>query len=166
MKMGFRWGFFRLLFAALVVLGLALAQDLRIYFLNVGQGDAILVVSPEGKTLAYDAGGNPERAADLITAPGINKIDVAVMSQGDRDHIGGFLGIARRLKPTFFVNNGLAKNTDTYRDVLLAFQAAGSGELGTTKKSLLLWAMRSRYWCCRPSLIYLLVTRTPTAWAS
>jgi competence protein ComEC len=44
----------------------ATVQPLRIYTLDVGQGDAILIVSPEGKAILYDGGRASETAANLV----------------------------------------------------------------------------------------------------
>jgi len=113
-----------LLLGALLVSS-ASAADLRIRFLNVGQGDAVLVTTPDGKSMLYDA-GRGKAAADLLTRYGVRQLDLAVMSQGDADHIGGFVQVAQRFKPRAVLNNGLAKSTQTYANVLAAFEAAGT----------------------------------------
>lgn len=115
----------------LLVLGLLLGslvfgQDLRIYFLNVGQGDSILVITPDGKSMVYDGGRNKDRAADLITGYGVTRLDLAVASHADADHIGGLEGIALRLKPKVFLNNGIPATTQVYQRVLQAMIQVGA----------------------------------------
>ena len=39
-------------------------QPLRIHFVDVGQGDAVLIQSPSGQNVVYDAGENPTRMRD------------------------------------------------------------------------------------------------------
>jgi len=70
---------------------------LRVTFLDVGQGDAILIRSRE-KTILIDAGNDCEHAAEDIILPfmeaaGIKKIDTAIITHAHRDHFGGFLAL-------------------------------------------------------------------------
>ncbi|WP_045234436.1 excalibur calcium-binding domain-containing protein [Deinococcus pimensis] len=115
----------RILLPLLLVTSTASAADLTIRFLDVGQGDAVLVTTPDGKSMLYDA-GRGRTAADLLNRYGVKQLDLAVMSQGDADHIGGFEFVAPSFKPKVLLNNGLAKSTQTYARVLAAFKAAGS----------------------------------------
>jgi beta-lactamase superfamily II metal-dependent hydrolase len=70
---------------------LAVAGPLRVYFFDVGQGDAALIVAPSGKTVLIDAG--PPEAADalqarlesLLSAP----LDLVILTHAHLDHLGG-----------------------------------------------------------------------------
>jgi beta-lactamase superfamily II metal-dependent hydrolase len=75
----------------------AAAQHLRIYFPDIEQGNAVIVVSPTGRALVYD--GGTERGAtddkavlvvrDLIDAGVVTSLDYVVASHYDEDHIAG-----------------------------------------------------------------------------
>lgn len=69
------------------------ARYLRIIHLNVGQGDATLVIGPDGTTVLIDA-GEPKYAKSSIkpalTNLGITRLDYIIASHFHRDHIGGF----------------------------------------------------------------------------
>ena len=72
-------------------------EGMRVVFLNVGQGSAV-VVRAAGKTLLYDAG--PGFAGRFVVAPflrgeGIRKLDAVVVSHGDADHYGGAADVLR-----------------------------------------------------------------------
>ncbi|PYE51005.1 ComEC/Rec2 family competence protein [Deinococcus yavapaiensis] len=114
----------RLVLAALLLVSTAEAQDLVIRFLDVGQGDAVLVITPDGKSMLYDAGRG--RAAELLRSFGVKQLDLAVMSQGDADHIGGFEFVAQAFKPRSL----------TYARVLAAFGAAGTQGLRATARTI------------------------------
>ena len=114
----------------------ARAQDLKLYFLDVGQGDAILVVTPDGKSMVYDAGRSRDRAAQLVRNLGVTRLDLAVLSQGDADHIGGFEGIAAQLKPVRVLTNPLAASTQTYARVIEAFRLAGTQGLKAEERTI------------------------------
>lgn len=74
--------------------------ELTVHFLDVGQGDCILVQTPEGKNTLIDTGGRPGETGggggvgDQVVAPylrriGVNRIDVLVLTHPHDDHCGG-----------------------------------------------------------------------------
>lgn len=75
-----------------------------IYFLDVGQGDAAVVVSPQHKVAIIDTGGlsNFDTGAQILTpflhSLGKSSAEVFIPSHGDKDHIGGSPGLARNIK--------------------------------------------------------------------
>lgn len=69
--------------------------NLKVTFLDVGQGDCILLQTKQ-KTILIDAGSDIDNVAQWVILPylkdaGIEKIDVAVITHPHRDHFGGFL---------------------------------------------------------------------------
>jgi competence protein ComEC len=93
-----------------LVLGLALGAwpvvrppdgRLRVIVLDVGQGDAIVIETPEGPTLLVDAGGGgPWRldAGERVVAPvlwnrGTLRLGAAVTTHDDQDHAGGMRAV-------------------------------------------------------------------------
>ncbi|NLK51501.1 MAG: DNA internalization-related competence protein ComEC/Rec2 [Syntrophomonadaceae bacterium] len=73
---------------------------LRITFLDVGQGDCILIQTPAGKRMLIDGGGKPEFSnstfdvGQQIVVPflrreGINRLDLVVNTHPDADHVQG-----------------------------------------------------------------------------
>ena len=61
---------------------------LRITFLDVGQGDAVLVQVPEGAVLV-DQGPPEGKAARQLRALGIGRLALLVLTHPQRDHVGG-----------------------------------------------------------------------------
>ena len=64
-------------------------------FLDVGQGDAILFREPGGATALVDAGPDETLISRRLSARGIRKLDLAVLTHGHSDHGGGFPGVFR-----------------------------------------------------------------------
>ena len=71
-------------------------QNLKIYFIDVGQGDSTLVVTPKNKTILIDGGGSREKESfdigEQILLPylldrGITKLDYVLITNFDADHV-------------------------------------------------------------------------------
>jgi competence protein ComEC len=78
---------------------------LHIMMIDVGQGDALLIKFPDGKTALVDAGDaslsfdNGERVIlPLLNHLGIDKIDYGFVSHVDLDHYGGFISLINENK--------------------------------------------------------------------
>lgn len=77
---------------------------LRVTVLDVGQGDAIVIEGPDGRTVLVDAGGGgPYRldAGERVVAPflwnrGILRLTAAVVTHDDADHAGGMAAVRAR----------------------------------------------------------------------
>jgi competence protein ComEC len=81
---------------------------LHVTFIDVGQGDSIFVVFPHGSTLLVDAGGLAASSAfdvgDRVVAPvirqaGFRRLNLAALTHGDPDHIGGASSIVSEFRP-------------------------------------------------------------------
>ncbi|MBF0491871.1 MAG: MBL fold metallo-hydrolase [Deltaproteobacteria bacterium] len=69
----------------------AVTEKLKITILNVGQGDATFIESPEGKTLLID-GGKPGKGREVLLpffkSKNISQPDLLLETHYDNDHIG------------------------------------------------------------------------------
>jgi competence protein ComEC len=76
--------------------GLEISDDFaRVIFLDIGQGDATLVIAPDGETLLID--GGPNGRGDLLRAAldrwSAGRLDAVVVSHFDADHLGGVVDL-------------------------------------------------------------------------
>lgn len=73
-------------------------ENLRIYFLDVGQGDSILLRCPSGINVLVDGGGGDFVLAELgeVFPPWVRSIDIIVLTHPHADHVMGLLDVISR----------------------------------------------------------------------
>jgi competence protein ComEC len=97
-------------------------KKLTLTFLDVGQGDSILVEFPKGKRMLIDGGGLHDDRFDIgksVIAPflwnkKIRKIDYLVLTHPDPDHVKGLNFIASHFSIGQFWESGLRVNSDSF----------------------------------------------------
>lgn len=81
-----------------------LPGPLTAYFLDVGQGDGAVILTPRKKVIVVDTGGlkgldtGSRIVAPVLKYLGKSKVDLLVVSHADQDHIGGGAGLARNIR--------------------------------------------------------------------
>ena len=78
------------------------SQNLTMSFIDVGQGDSILVILPNTKTLLIDGGERQSSGKVLSTLQehGLSYIDVIVATHPHADHIGGLIDVINTVNRT------------------------------------------------------------------
>lgn len=80
-------------------------SDLKIHFIDVEQGDCILIITPCNRTILMDAGVENESITKNVVSYlknlNIKKIDYLIATHPDSDHIGGFKEIFDKFKVKF-----------------------------------------------------------------
>ncbi len=109
--------------------------------IDVGQGDSLLVVSPEGRTMLVDAGGpvggpseaaavasgfdvGEEEVAPYLWSRRIRRLDVIALSHAHSDHMGGMPAVMRDFRPReLWV--GIDPDSEAYRALLVEAKELG-----------------------------------------
>ena len=103
-------------------------SEVRVHFIDVGQGDSMLIEG-NGQSVLIDAGENDQgdEVLGYLMAAGIEKIDLAVGTHPHSDHIGGMdtvlegTKVGKLLLPD--VPDSLVPTTRTYLDLLDAAES-------------------------------------------
>lgn len=99
----------------------SLTEDkyLEIYFIDVGQGDAILIQTPDDKRILIDGGGD-DRAHYFLDlkynlVDNEKEFEAIILTHGDADHVNGLLPILNNdnIIVKSIYHNGIAKRRDS-----------------------------------------------------
>lgn len=110
------------------------ARNGSVQFLDVGQGDAMLIQTPERKVIMIDGGGtfrfqregeewrmrrDPYEIGKNLLVPllkkrGIKQIDYLIVTHADIDHFGGLQAVIDNLPVGIMFINGTLKDSDAY----------------------------------------------------
>jgi competence protein ComEC len=115
-----RWGFVAVGWAALALSAFWICAVpphpqtrqgvLELTAIDVGQGDSILLVSPQGRTLLVDAGGIPfwmhselDIGEDVVSpylwSRGFHQLDIVALTHAHADHMGGMAAVLANFHP-------------------------------------------------------------------
>lgn len=108
-------------------------EAVKIHFINVGQGDSILLQLPGGRNALIDGGENKNAVADriisYITGLGISQLDFVMLTHSDSDHCGSLDNIINSdkilVKKVYmpYIKSGNAK--DPLRDLQIQSVTTG-----------------------------------------
>ena len=95
-------------------------ESVRVTFLDVGQGDAVLIRSPEGQTALVDAGWSSP--VTNLRALDVDELDLLVATHPHADHIGGMADVINSIPVRFYMDNGQTHTTATYQGLASTLQ--------------------------------------------
>ena len=102
-------------------------DDMRVHFLDVGQGDSILIESPNDEYMLIDGGdkGSGDEIVAYLQQRGIDTLDVVVATHPDADHIGGLIDVLENVTIERWVDSGKAHTSQTYIEMLSLIDEKG-----------------------------------------
>jgi len=102
---------------------------LHLHVLDVGQGDALLVVTPTGRRMLIDGGPSPSAVLSELghrLPPWDRRLDIVVLTHPDADHIGGLAAVLRRYRVGWVIDPAVPHFTAEAAE----YEAAVADEVG------------------------------------
>src|SRR5881296_1778993 len=106
---------------------------LTVHFLDVGQGDAAALRTPNGRWIVIDGGPRtPERDAGrrvvvpFLRGQGVGRVAVLVATHGDADHLGGLPAVVEAFDPELVLEPGEPLGRPLYLEFLAGVEASGA----------------------------------------
>lgn len=100
-------------------------RELTVIVFDVGQGDAALIQTPNGKNVLVDAGvwSPGYDSGESVILPhleeaGIEKLDAVILSHPHADHIGGILSLINGVEIEQIYNSGYEYESNLYENYL------------------------------------------------
>jgi competence protein ComEC len=98
-------------------------SSLRVHFIDVGQGDSILIQAPDGTTVLIDGGNANGEALAYLQSLGIQQIAAIIATHPHADHIGGLIDVMNALKVDAVWTSGAIHTTGVFERFLDAIDA-------------------------------------------
>jgi competence protein ComEC len=107
------------LVSAYLIAALASPQKLRVSFLDVGQGDAILIRTPSGHDMLIDGGPTDSVLAKMGSRMNYfdRDLDVMIATHDDADHVTGLIPVLQKFAVRTTVVSPARSDTGVARDV-------------------------------------------------
>jgi competence protein ComEC len=99
-------------------------NDLKIHFIDVGQGDCTLIITPAGKKILVDGGGSDnynigkKTLLPYLLDRRITKLDYVIISHFDSDHVKGIITILEELDVEKVLVSKQYQNSENYKEFL------------------------------------------------
>ena len=117
---------------------------LGVHYIDVGQGDATLLKTPDGSILIDCS--EPEYGDDIIAyldSQGVTELEYFIITHPDEDHMGSAAYIIRNITVKKVIMNGQTKNTKFFSNTLDAMEERGvEGEIVSPGDIIELGALR------------------------
>lgn len=106
-------------------------KNLKVFYLNIGQGDSAYVRSPDGTDMIIDGGPSNIVLSELgAVMPWYDKkIDVMVITNPDKDHIAGLIDVLDRFEVKVVIEPGTTNDTATYKTLEQKIKEEGATHL-------------------------------------
>jgi competence protein ComEC len=126
-----KWFVLPLLLAAVLVWSVDLTQPdgrLHVSFLDVGQGDAILIQTPGGQNILIDGGPDPQKVSLELSEklPFWDRtMDLVVCTQPQADHVAGLVEVLRRYNVEQVLDPGVPYDSVIYQEWVRLIEIKG-----------------------------------------
>ena len=103
------------------------SNNLTIHFIDVGQGDSTLIITPTNKKILVDSGGSKLKEeydvgentlVPYLLNRGIKKLDYIIITHFDADHCNGFIAVLDKIKVGKVLISKQAEITNEYKNLI------------------------------------------------
>lgn len=98
--------------------------QLKVHFIDVGQGDSMLIQAPDGTNALIDGGPDNGLAYQYLLRHDISRIDVLIVSHPHADHIGGLIEIVQKISVGSVWTSGAVHYTPIFEQFVDAIAEA------------------------------------------
>ncbi|MDR3597432.1 ComEC/Rec2 family competence protein [Clostridium sp.] len=98
------------------------AGDLKIHYIDVGQGDSELIQIGD-KNILIDAGTSDKKALNYLKSIGITKLDYVIATHPHEDHIGSMDDVIKEFNIETFYSPKVTTTTKTYENMIKALKS-------------------------------------------
>ncbi|PCI29539.1 hypothetical protein COB52_02420 [Candidatus Kaiserbacteria bacterium] len=107
------------------------SNDLTVTFLDVGQGDSILVETPSGRQILIDGGRDNTVLKELSKAMSFwdRSIAVVIATHPDADHIAGLVEVLKRFKVDTYISPGVLHDTPATKALFRELERENATEI-------------------------------------
>jgi competence protein ComEC len=106
---------------------------------DVGQGDAVLLLSPSGKAYLYDLGNRERELAAALAGSGVDTLEAVLVSHPDLDHFGAY-GALRDVAVKRWYLPEVVRPDPAWESFVGALDASGADPGTLSAGDTLLWA--------------------------
>ncbi|MFE1242971.1 stalk domain-containing protein [Fictibacillus sp. NPDC058756] len=103
------------------------SKQMKVHYIDVGQGDSIYIKGPEGEDIIIDAGGKGkgDEVVSYLQSQKVDDIEIMISTHPDADHIGGLDEVLAAYKVESVYAPQVSHTTQAYEDFLLAVKNEG-----------------------------------------
>ena len=104
---------------------------LQVHFLDVGQADSALIVSPSGESILIDGGNNDDgpEVVSYLKSHGVKELSAIVATHPHEDHIGGLDSVLQNIPTKSIYMPNATANTQTFEDFFTAVKSSGAKKI-------------------------------------
>ena len=104
------------------------SDEMKVHFIDVGQGDSVFIELPNTKTMLIDAAEKEyaDRITNYIYSCGYNTLDYVVATHPHSDHIGGMADVISAFNVENVILSPATHTTKTYTNMLKAIDDSGA----------------------------------------
>lgn len=91
---------------------------LKVYFLDVGQGDAAFIETPQRHQILIDGGPDSivlQKLQEIMPVKDMS-LDMVILTHPEKDHLMGLLDVLQRYKIDYILETGISRQTPEYKE--------------------------------------------------